>query len=169
MQIVPCDMNRLSACRSRRWSGRRGVCGRLRTAAITFFAFSVVSFIGFCGDSFAKCGASTRQMIWKTGSSSDLLTWDGTTSARDNGSFAGASMDSTEHGERECTRCRCRKESERPLFPDLDLVKTSQQPVVSSKDLSGIEGTTALTDCVSVTNATFCGRGLGELERPPRS
>ena len=168
MQVVPYDTNRHSTRISR--------CsfGRLGSVSVTILAFLVMGFFALCDDAFAKCGASTRQMIWKTGSSSDLLTWDGATATRDGvafsgGAFSGASMDSMEHGERECTRCRCRKESERPLFPDLDLVKTSQQPVVSCHDLNGIEGTAPLADCVSIVDATFFGRVLGELERPPRS
>ena len=163
MQVVPYDTNRHST-RIPRCS-----FGRLGTVSVTLLAFLVIGFFALCGDAFAKCGASTRQMIWKTGSSSDLLTWDGTTATRDKAASSAATMDSMEHGERECTRCRCRKESERPLFPDLDLVKTSQQPFVSCDDLNGIEGTAPLADCVSIVDATFFGRVLGELERPPRS
>jgi len=163
MQVKPCDMNRQPA-RTPRWS-----FGRLGSAPATLLAFLAIGFCVLCDDAFAKCGASTRQMIWRNGSSSDLLTWDGSTLRRDNGSASDFGMESTEHGERECTRCRCRKESDRPLFPDLELLKTAQQPVVSCGFSNDFEGDASLSVCVSINDATFFGRGLGELERPPRS
>ncbi|MFN9986686.1 MAG: hypothetical protein ACK52S_14145 [Pirellula sp.] len=163
MHMVPCEMDSHWVRQPRR------LFGRLGAGSVTLLAFLAVSLIALSGDSYARCGASTRQMIWKTGSSSDLLTWDGATIGRDRFSTSGAAMDSTEHGERECTRCRCRKESERPLFPDLDLVKTSQPPVVSCDDGNGFEGAAPLSDFVSSIDATFFSRALGELDRPPRS
>jgi len=124
---------------------------------------------GVSTDAFAKCGSSSRQMIWRTGSTSDLLVWDGGTARQEYASsspFSG--MNSSEHGEGECTRCRCRKDSERPLFPDLDWAKTVQQPVVSTLDLHCSEGVDPATGSIAVSDTTFFGRSLGCFERPPR-
>lgn len=123
---------------------------------------------GVSSEAFAKCGASSRQMIWRMGSTSELLNWNGSTARQAYASSADSGMESSEHGERECTRCRCRKEGERPLYPDLDLVKTSQQPVVSSRDAHCSYELDPSTGVMAVSDATFSGCSLDGFERPPR-
>jgi hypothetical protein len=116
----------------------------------------------------ARCGSASRQLLWRHASSEELIRWDGSTATADP-MERGVVMSHDEDGERECSRCRCRRDGEphRPL--DVEGIKTISMHVIAVSRAAWIRGLDSRSGRIVPSDTLGLSQSLSVLERPPRA
>lgn len=116
----------------------------------------------------ARCGSTSRQLLWRHASAEELIRWDGSTT-HVAPVDRGVGMTHKEDGERECSRCRCRRDGEphRPL--DVEGIETGSMHVIPVSQAGWFRSVDPRSGRIVPSDTLVLSRSLGVLERPPRA
>lgn len=170
----PRSSNRKPASPSK-W-GRLGSLGSWSQCSIANLIHLVLMIsicIGMSGDASAKCGSSTRQMVWRNATNAELIKLERSFFAPEVASKTGAETplvpQMTHDSDRPCSCCHC-KDDKQPSIPVQSLAsKTSSNPICRFCEMPEAVLLPLLDSSIANLCDTFLSPTLGLLERPPRS
>lgn len=156
--------------------GRLGFLGSWSQCSIATLIHLVLMIsicIGMSGDASAKCGSSTRQMVWRNATNAELIKLERSFFAPEVGSKTRAEtplITQMAHDlDRPCSSCHC-KDDEQSSIPLQSLVtKTNSNPICRFSEMPKALLVPLLDSSIANLCETFLSPTLGLLERPPRS
>jgi hypothetical protein len=129
--------------------------------------------IGMSADASAKCGSSSRQMIWRNATNAELIKLERSFFAPEVASKTGVETplvpQMTHDSDRPCSCCHC-KDDKLPSIPLQSLASESNtNPICRFCEMPEAVLLPLLDSSIANLCDTFLSPTLGLLERPPRS
>lgn len=142
-------------------------------AKLTHLVLMISICLGMSTDAFAKCGSSTRQMVWRNATNAELIKLERSFFSPEVGSKTGAETplvpQMTHETDRPCSSCHC-KDDKQPSIPlQSPVIKTNSNPICRFCEMPEAVLLPLLDSSIENLCDTFLSPTLGLLERPPRS
>jgi len=133
----------------------------------------VVFCLGMSLEVSAKCGSSTRQMIWRNATNAELIRLDNSyfipRTASKNGIETTLVTAMSHESDRPCSSCHCRDEKQPAVPVNSVISKTNNLPICRFSELPVAVLLPLLDSSLANLSDTFLSPPLGLLERPPRT
>lgn len=132
----------------------------------------VLLLLGFSSEAQARCGSSSRQMLWRNSTNAELIRLDAAVFVPTAGPRidSQATVDSgmSHQDDRPCSTCRCRNEKEPGVPLESLATESTSSPVCRSNDRLEAVLLELMNSSIADLCDAFLGPSLGLLERPPK-
>lgn len=150
----------------------RSLCSALPKPSLWIWMVAMLFSMAWANFGYAGCGATSGRVFdWKRDSLTSYaaslnasVLYDSRSEAALNALMASAMDD---HGYERCTRCRHRDNKSVPLQTDLTIAKTPTYMLREANDIRVRLREQSGSELFGISDASFFGRDLGVLERPP--